>query len=168
MSRLVLALLIIAGFSHSSSAQLLLGPGESYSYAFSTLDFFGDGYVSPNPRGFATFYSNAGQSTPGATFTVELFENDLSETPIGTASGSGFVTANAVNGWQDLQGVARVTVTSGNVFFDSVAVNVYRPSGFGDYELYSSGTVAVPEPATMSLCVIGLLAALGWNFRKRA
>jgi hypothetical protein len=148
-------------------AQLLLSPGQSYVYEFSSLLDFGNGYGSPNPRGFATFHTDPTQSTPGATYTVRLFENTASESPLVSITGTGNVTANAVNAWQDLTGVASVTVESGDVFFQSVVVNVYRPSGFGDYELHSSDIVAVPEPGTVALWALGVIGLAVMAARKR-
>src|SRR4026209_1682989 len=63
-------------------AQLLLSPGGSYTYDFSGLQDFGDGYSSVNPRGFATFYIDPARSTAGATYRLELFENNTGESPI--------------------------------------------------------------------------------------
>lgn len=170
MKRLIVLVSAIVGFSISSQAQLLLSSGQSYSFEFSTLQLFAEDLTGFDPRGynFATFYSNVPGSTPGAMFTVDLFENNLGEAPIGTASGSGFVTAEAFGGWLDLQGIARVTVDSGAVLFDSVLVTVYRPTpGLPSlFEYYSSGLVPVPEPGTLSLGALGLLTLLGWNFRK--
>lgn len=168
MKRIPLILGLIAMVATSGRAQQLLSPGQSYTYNFLDLQNFGDGYSSPNPRGFATFYTDTARSTPGATYRLELFENNTGEAPIATVNnGTGNVTATAVNGWQDLNGVARVTVTSGDVFFDALRINVYRPTGFGDYELYSSGLVPVPEPGTVTLLGLGAAALLGWNRKWR-
>ena len=151
----------------SLRGQLLLSPGQSFAYEFSSLQSFGDGYASPNARGFATFHTDSSQSTPGHNYTVQLFENSLSESPLVSVSGTGNVTANAVNAWQDFTGIARVTVNSGDVLFNSLVVNVYKPSGFGDYELHSSDVVPVPEPGTMTIVALGLLGLMGLAARKR-
>jgi len=154
-------------FANSLCAQQLLTTGESFTYDFTGLLNFGDGYASANARGFSTIYTDLAQSSPGATYRVELFENNSGETPIATINSSGNVTANAVNAWQDLNGSVRVTVTAGDVFFDALRVNVYRPTGFGDYELYSSDLVQVPEPATVSLFALGAVGLLVWKLRQR-
>jgi hypothetical protein len=151
----------------SAHAQLLLSPGETFVYEFSGLQSFGDGYASPNPRGFATFNTDPAQSTPGYSYTVQLFENSLSDPALVSVTGTGNVTANAVNAWQDFNGIARVTVNSGDVFFNTLVVNVYRPSGFGDYELHSSGIVPVPEPGALTLAALGVLGLVGLAARKR-
>lgn len=170
MKRLIVLVLVVVGGGISSvQAQLLLSPGESYAYQFSSADltFFGSGNAGP-ARGSATFYSDLSKSTPGATFTVDLFENNVGESPIGTRTGSGSsVIAPAVGGWQDLQGVARVTVNSGNVFFDTVLVNVYTPTGDDPFEQFSSGNVPVPEPATMTLGAFGLAGLLACALKRR-
>lgn len=173
MKRLiVLVLAVFAGFLTSSPAQLLLSQGQSYEYSFFFPEFdpqyyFGDGHPRSNPSGFATFYSDSARSTPGATFTVALFESNTGESPIATMSGAGFVTAEAVNGWQDLQGVTRVTVDSGAVFLEELVINVYRPDGTGTYEQYSSGVVPVPEPGTVALGLLGAFGLLGVTLKHR-
>jgi hypothetical protein len=167
MKRLIGVFFIVVALVGSSlQAQLLLTPGESFTYEFSTLNDFGDGYPGP-ARGFATFYTDADQSTPGATYRVDLFESNAGDNPIASNTGTGNVTATANNGWQDLQGVARVTVTSGAVFFESLVINVYKPSFVPDYQLWSSGTVPVPEPGTITLGVLGLIGLIGWSVRTR-
>jgi hypothetical protein len=170
MKRLiVLGLVAATGLVGSLRAQLLLSPGQSYTHTFlgTDLQYFGSGFPGSNPRGFATFYTDPARSTPGATYTVDLFENDSSESAIRTVTGTGDVTANAVNAWQDLQGVARITVNSGDVFFNTLVVNVFRPDGEGSYEQYSSGNVPVPEPGTVTLAALGLLGMLAWKFKAR-
>jgi len=167
MKRLiVLVLILIAGLAPSLRAQVLLSPGQSFAYSFisSDLQDFGSGYPNVNP--FVTFYTDPVRSTPGASYTLDLFENDVGESPMASVTGTGNVTAPAPGRWQDLQGVARVTVNSGDVFFDTLLINVYRPSGGGDYELHSA-TVPVPEPGPLTLGAVGLLGLLAWTFARR-
>jgi hypothetical protein len=162
----LIALVLIVTSSFSLQAQLLLSPGQSFTYSFLEPDLqnFGSGYPPGNP--FATFYTDLARSTPGASYTVDLFENDLGQSPVTSVTGTGNVTAIAPGGWQDLQGVARVTVNSGDVFFDTVLINVYRSIGGGDYELYSA-TTPVPEPGVITLGALGLVGLLGWIFARR-
>lgn len=166
---IVLVLVAVAGFVASSRAQLLLLNGQSYAWTFSDLAFFGDGFQGFHPNGinFATFYSDSNGTTPGSTFRVDIFESNTGETPLASASGSGFVTAQAIGGWHDLQGVAMVTVTFGTVLFDTVTASVYKPTGFGEFESYSA-TTAVPEPGSVTLCALGLLGLAGWGWRRRS
>src|SRR4051812_39161947 len=116
MKRLIVLVLLIVGLNTSINlnAQLLLSPGQSYTYDFNSLFPYGNGLSSPYPNGYgrAIFYTDASGSSPGASFTVDLLENDAGETPIGTATGSGNVSAVGPGGWQDFQGLARVTVNS--------------------------------------------------------
>src|SRR5688572_22753651 len=114
MKRLIVLVLAIVSFSVHSQAQLLLLSGQSYDFEFSSLDLFGEDLTGINPPegyNFATFDADVNRSTPGATFTVFLFENNAGEAPIATQSGGpDFVTAQTTGGWHDLQGVARVRV----------------------------------------------------------
>ena len=166
MQRVIVLVVILIAVSSSSLRAQLLTPGQSFTYSFLEADLinFGDA-SSPNPRGYATFYSDPARSTPGAVFTVDLFESNTGESPIASNTGSSTVTANANNAWQDLQGVARVTVVSGDIYFDPLVVGIYRPGGI-DYEFYSA-TVPVPEPGAVTLGALGLLGLLGWNFARR-
>ena len=167
MNRAIILVLSVVVLSASSlRAQQLLTTGDSFTYDFTGLLNFGDGYASANARGFSTIYTDLTQSSPGATYRLDLFENNSGETPIATINGSGNLTAVAVNGWQDLNGSVRVTVTSGDVFVDALRVNVYRPTGFGDYELYSSDLVQVPEPGSVTLLALGAIGLLGWKLKR--
>jgi len=164
---LIVTLGIIALLTSVARAQTLLSQDQSYTYNFLNLQDFGDGYGSPNPRGFATFYTDLAQSSPGSSYRVDLFENNDSESPIATVNGNGNLTANAVNAWQDRTGAARVTVTSGDVYFQALRINVYTPDGLGTYQLYSSDLVAVPEPGTWALLGIGVAGLVAWTPRHR-
>ena len=167
MNRFFLMVLIAVSGACSSPGQLLLSQNQSYTYEFSGLLDFGDGYPAPNPRGLATFYTDPAQSTPGATYRIELFENNTSEAAMATINGSGNLTAIAVNGWQDQAGAARVTVTSGGVFFEALRVSTYIPDGGGTYHVYTSDLVPVPEPKSATFMAMGVLALLGWTLKRR-
>ena len=167
MNRLILLALITLAVQ-TSPAQMLLSQDQSYTFNFVNTDLqdFGDGF-SISPRGFSTFYTDAAKSSAGATYRLELFENDISGPAIATVNGSGNLTATALNAWQDLNGVARVTVTSGDVFFDALRVNAYVPDGFGTQRFWTSPLVPVPEPGTVSLMALGAIGLLGWTFQRR-
>jgi len=170
---IVWALFIVA-FTGISRAQLTLSAGESYTYGFDTLPFFGEGYrgYPPPGEGFATFNSTVGSRDPGDAFRVEIFENATSETPLATANGANTVTADAIGGWQDLQGFARVTVTSGTLTFDTLTLGVFHPTpGIpGEFDFYNT-VVQVPEPGEIALwsCVaLGVLYSLRQIKRQRS
>jgi hypothetical protein len=142
------------GLVGAAQAQLTLSAGESYTYSFDSLPYFGDvnGAYPPTGINFATFSTVAGSQDPGDAYLLEIFENSTSETPLAMNTGAGTVTAQATGGWHDLQGFARVTVTSGTLTFDNLQVGVYRPTGApSEYEFYNSGVVQVPEPSTLAL-----------------
>lgn len=161
------------GLAGTARAQLTLSAGESYTYNFDSLGFFGEvnGGYPPSGINFATFSTVAGSQDPGDAYLVEIFENSTSETPLATSTGAGDVTAQATGGWHDLQGYARVTVTSGTLTFDTLQVGVYRPTGApSEYEFYNSGLVPVPEPGTFVLwgCALaGVVVGLR-RFKRRS
>jgi hypothetical protein len=170
----VLGAIFTVAFAGVSRAQLTLSAGESYTYQFDTLPFFGEGYrgAPPPGNGYATFNSTAGSQDPGDAFRVDIFENSTSETPLATANGGSTVTADATGGWQDLQGFARVTVTSGTLTFDTLTLGVFRPTpGIpGEFDLYNS-VVQVPEPGGIALwsCVLlGVIYSLRQIKRQRS
>jgi hypothetical protein len=174
MKLIVLGTIFVVAFGGVSRAQLTLSAGESYTYGFDSLPFFGEGYrgAPPPGEGFARFSSTSDSQDPGDAFRVDIFENSTSETPLATANGGGTVTADATGGWQDLQGFARVTVTSGTLTFDTLTLGVYRPTpGIpGEFDFYNT-VVQVPEPGAIALwsCVlVGVLYSLRQIKRQRS
>ena len=164
----LLILVVALTISSSASAQLLLSAGESYVYEFNTLPFYGEGYTGFPASGinYATFTTDPASRDPGDAFTVEIFEDNLGQTPLAVGTGSSTVTAQANGGWHDLQGVARVTVTSGALVVDTVSVGTYIPSGGGQFDFYRLDPTAVPEPGTIALwgCALG---GVVWSLRRK-
>src|SRR5688572_5293321 len=105
MKRLIaLVAVTVASSIIPLQAQQLLTPGQSFTYEFSGLTDFGDGYPGP-ARGFATFLIDSARSTAGATYTVDLFENNVGENPLASVTGTGNVTASAPGAFPDERGV---------------------------------------------------------------
>ena len=139
----------------AAHAQLTLSAGQSFTYNFNTLPFFGEGY-SGFPAGginYATFESDPTSHDPGDAFRVEIFKTSASDTPSAVNSGLGSITAQGNGGWHDLQGAARVTVTSGTLTLNTFSLGVYRPTAGipGEFESFATGTMPVPEPNAVAL-----------------
>jgi hypothetical protein len=129
--------------------QLLLNPGDQWTYQFGVL-----------PR---TGSTNAFFATPGGSFEItingstlqegdrlyyEMFENTTNEAPIcsGTVTlGSPLTLAcNVPGAWQQLRGVIRFQMVTGSVTVDTVTLQaiVSGPS-LSSYEVYSSSFAPV-------------------------
>ena len=172
MKNLVFAIVavLMPGAVHG---QLTLSAGESFTYNFNTLPFFGEGYTGFPPGGinYATFESDPRTHDAGDAFRVEIFETSASDTPSAVNSGLGSITAQGNGGWHDLQGVARVTVTSGTLTLNTFSLGVYRPTAGspGEFESFATGTIPVPEPGAIALwscAAAGLFISLRGRTRR--
>lgn len=103
-----------------------------------------------------------------ASFRLEMFENNLSEMPICTVQTTWpwrdpEWACFAPGAWQDLQGVARLTMLTGSARFGEVFAEVQIPQGAGVGQ-YGAVISPVPEPASISLLILGGCAWIA--FRK--
>jgi len=155
--------LLSAGTSYG---QLLLQPGQSWTYQFSTLPFTGVVSVfTANPQGSLQFTVNSLSWQPGAVLHYEMFENSTAEPPIasGTLSSpppfSG--SSQSLSSWQDRQGAVRFTMTAGSATVDSITLQaiVSGPS-LSSYNVYSDTFVPVPEPTATILFGAGMAILL--------
>ena len=145
------ALLLLCG--GPSYGQLLLLPGQSWSYQFSTLSYTGlVSTFTANPQGSLQFAVNGSSWQPGSVLHYEMFENSTAETPIasGTLSStppfSG--SAQSLGSWQDRQGALRFTMTAGSAVVDSITLQAIVPGpSLSSYNVYADTFVPVPEPA---------------------
>jgi hypothetical protein len=155
----------LVAFSAAGHGQLVLNPGDSWTYPFSALPKTGSAPVfTSTPGGIFDFTVDNATFQNGDMLRYEMFEKDTSESPIcsGTLSSapSGQVSCESDSAWQDLAGTVRLTMLAGSVTVDSVTVESIVPgSNLSAYDVYSSTFVPSPEPGTSSLIGISLGAA---------
>lgn len=139
-----------------------VGPGGSYSFEFSSLNFIRSANAADGGLVSVNFVTNG--LGPGESLLLELFPNTLTDTPLaftfdGAAGGSLpdgslggvaiFWSPGAPAEWPDLQGVVRVTMVSGTIQLSGFAVTQVAGGG------YYSQTFPVPEPTTAGLVLVG-------------
>ncbi len=139
-----------------------IGPGGSYSFGFSSLNFIRSANAADGGQVAVNFVTNG--LGPGESLLLELFPNALTDTPLaftfdGAAGGpfpdgslggvALFWSPGSAAIWPDLQGVVRVTMNSGSVQLSSFAVTQVAGGN------YYSQTFPVPEPTATTLVLIG-------------
>jgi hypothetical protein len=156
----------------SVHAQLVLNPGQTWTYSFSSLPFVGNtNAFTTSPQGIFSFSVNGSTLQSGDLLSYEMFEGSPSLTPIcaGTMTGSSPTTLACTSpvAWQDREGSVRFTMLSGSVTVDTVSLTaiVSGPS-LSSFEVYSSTFTPVPEPT--GLFVFGSLACVSWLWLRRA
>ena len=143
---------------------VLLSSGQSYVFEFSSLSYLRPAQVSDGGSFYA--YFSAGTFSDGENVLVEIFQNSLSDTPL-TSSYShvgpadplesyaiGFSWSSAsMPFWPDFQGIARVTMISGDCQLDSLDVRQIVNGG-----LYlQSFPVPEPSPFSLGICIVASL-----------
>jgi hypothetical protein len=165
MKHLSLLLLVVA-FPLFVGAQgvIHLNPGQSFSYAFSSLDFIQSGALLQQGGGVS--FSRVQLPGPTDQVMIELFENNLIEAPVASQILTGNVgdLLSSYGVWQDLQGVVRITAL--NAPLDLTGLQFSVGTGPSDFNFYQS-FVPVPEPGSLSLFLVGCMM-LGWGVRRRA
>jgi hypothetical protein len=111
---------LLLALTLSAKAQLLLNPGDVYTYQFNSLPEVVS--VPPDERSLGGFYFHVSSYDPVTDFLmVEMFENSTNEPPLVS-----FVTEFTSDGygaeglWADFQGTVRFTMLSGSVTLDSI------------------------------------------------
>jgi len=156
----------LATFSAAGHGQLVLNPGDSWTYPFSALPKTGSVPVfTSTPSGIFDFTLDNSTFQNGDMLLYEMFETDTSELPIcsGTLSStpSEKTSCESDFAWQDLQGAIRLTMLAGSVTVDSVSVEAIVPgANLTAYDVYSSTVVPTPEPSTTALIGLALGARL--------
>jgi hypothetical protein len=168
-----LFLLILLTVSLSAKAELVLNPGDVWTYNFNTLPLTGvtNSFLS-SPQGIFEFHVQAGTLQAGDNLRYDMFETGTSEVPIcsqNLAFGSPLTaTCSSPGAWADLQGVVRLTMLSGSLVVDNVHLEaiVSGPS-LSSYNVYSSSFNPVPEPSWVSLILVATVVGLSITRRRR-
>ena len=162
---LISASVLVASASLAFAQEAFLSPGAVFTYEFRSFDMVSNGIPGCN-RGFSEFYSTLVTSDPTAlvSLRVELFRNSTNELPFWT------ITADQVNlgaslsvvagshtgpGWEDHQGVFRLTYVNG-----PPAELTYLAFYYNTADCTGYATIAIPEPGALSLFGFGALATL--------
>lgn len=153
------------------SQGVLLGPGQSYIFEFTSLPYV---RLAQTDNGSLAAYFAAGTFGDGESVLMEIFANTVSDTPV-TSSYTHSGPANPLESvglaqvWMssappffpDLQGIARVSMLNGDAQLDGFAVKQVISGGV--YSQY----FPVPEPSTPVLLAVGL-ACLVWSQARRS
>ena len=163
--------LLLAAFTLCMPArgQMLLNTGESYIFNFSTLPLHNTtGYVFLG--GTAAFSLDPTSLSPGYEMQFDVFENNISETPLFSSirsASDAFVGADLPGAWQDHQGVVRFTMLSGTATLDTIYVTAFTPMQNGGSDAYFETYVPVPEPSILALSIACLVSICLWIVRRR-
>lgn len=145
-------------------SQLVLNAGDIWSYQFSSLPF--TGMISTNDATPVGVFRISATSQNSSMLFFSLYENSLSETPLGNYSllvdpSGGNGTVVTFNAWQDVQGAVRLQAFSGPISIDTITIQAITastdPAFFNFYEAH---VVAVPEPNSVVLLGGGLVAGM--------
>jgi hypothetical protein len=173
MKTSVISAVILGTVCLSAHAQLVLNPGDVFTYHFDTLPFMtGSNSTDQIMRSMATltFLVQPSSYQLGENVRFEMFEGDQTTYPFLSDSLSDPAHASKAhqglpiyiglpNFWQDLDGTIRFTGLSGSLTIDSIAVSVGIPRGTpadpAPYDVY--GTVLpVPEPSVWASALFGM------------
>ena len=151
------------------SQGVLLSPGESCTFQFSSLSYLRAALPAENYiGGLAVDFPNNG-FIGGETVQVDRFRDTIADSPISSVitlptpsdlNGSTAILSSWPNDqpfWTDMQGSVRVTGVNGSVHLQGIIVNELINGGvYGAY-------LAVPEPSTLSFLLLcaDFLAARG-------
>jgi hypothetical protein len=150
---------------------VLLGPGGSYGFNFTSLPYVGP---ADHETGQFVAYFAAGTFSDGESVLVEVFPDTLSDAslsntythsgpsdPLQSAAIAFGWMSDAPPYWPDLQGVARVTMLSGDA--ELLGFGVSQIMDGGVYSQY----FAVPEPSGGALLACGSVLTFALRLRRR-
>jgi hypothetical protein len=167
----VLPLLLLALVRLSASGQgVILGPGDSFQFEFSSLQYAGpaQNYGSSLAVDFAL-----GSFMENESLRLELFSNTFSDTALagtyqGTSNPNAYYGIVVVWGspsqpyWPDLQGAVRVSMLSGSA--EVTAIQIQQVVGGSLYFQRFS----VPEPSALSLFAMSAVPLVLFRLRHGA
>ena len=159
MKAVFIAAVLMAG-CFGADGQLLLNPGDQWTYQFDVLPRTGStNAFLATPGGSFEFTINGSTLQDGDLLTYEMFESATNEAPIcsGTVTSASprTLACNVPGAWQPLHGAIRFKMVTGSVTVDTVRLQaiVIGPS-LSSYEVYSSSFVPGPGPR-MSAALVG-------------
>ena len=135
--------IILCALATSAYSQILLQPGEVFTYTFTNLPQVvpGTGF-SPVPVGLFTV--SVSSFDAGDVLLVEMFENGTNEAPllsfVQEAATDGSSSSNA---WADFQGTVRLTMVVGSVQVESLLFAHEIPTGPSTWERHQLTVVPV-------------------------
>ena len=166
MKTVFIAAFLLAG-CFGADGQLLLNPGDQWTYQFDVLPRTGStNAFLATPGGSFEFTINGSTLQDGDLLTYEMFESATNEAPIcsgnvsfGSASTR---TCDVPGAWQQLHGAIRFRMISGSVTVDRVMLQaiVVGPS-LSSYEVYFSSFVPGPGPR-LSISSAGSAVQITW------
>jgi hypothetical protein len=146
MFKSLLVIVGALGIGAPTFAQVTLKAGQTWTLGFNSIPYLGVAPNNPSSFGLVTveLYTAPGgpaNVTGPATFTLDLFENTLSDQPLTfslTWTNQYALGASAKNIWTDHQGWIRLHVVTGELQFASMNIDTYEYSGGGFIQRYES------------------------------
>jgi len=138
--------IIICALALAVHGQVLLQPGDSFTYTFTNLpDVVPGGGVSDVPVGGFTGTVSSFDAVTDVLF-VEMFENGTNEAPLLTfvqeTANDGSAYSNA---WADFQGTVRYTMLSGSVTLENLIFFYEVPTGPDTWEQHQLAVIPVRQ-----------------------
>ena len=165
-SRLILFSLLLATVL-VGHAQLVLNPGDVWTYSFSTMGFNSTTIRSGGQPNYGLLTMTFSSFPSGATLQYEMFEG----APAGSSFRSGLITSGGTfstgpaNTWQDLNGSVRLSMLTGACTVASVAFgaglsNPQNPQNRID--TYSAGASLTSPPPRLVVRRLTNAAEVSW------
>ncbi|HWH70251.1 MAG TPA: PEP-CTERM sorting domain-containing protein, partial [Candidatus Sulfotelmatobacter sp.] len=144
------------------SQGVTLKAGDNFSCEFNNLQF--QFQVPPGAPYNPLTRLLLGMHNFSGSFLVEAFEDSAAQPPVFSTN----VTSQAASSdfyfgpaWQDLQGMARVTMLSGSMDLTLLMGTVTTPT----IDVYNQSIYVVPEPSPLGLLLVAGLPM--WYLRRR-